>query len=122
MKKLVLSLFITLLPAVFSAAQDFSANLRRHVEYLGSTEMQGRKAGSKGEEKAAAYLYDKLYQAGLTMLTGHEGDSFLIIEDGDTLRSCNVAGVLQGYDKDLREEYILVGAKIENRYHNGNRR
>ena len=113
MKKLVLSICIALLPAIFTAAQDFSANLRRHVEYLGSAEMQGRKAGSEGEAKAAAYLYDKLYQAGLTMLTGREGDSFLIIEDGDTLRSCNVAGILQGYDKDLREEYILVGAHID---------
>ena len=113
MKKSILTISLILLAVVTAAAQDFSANLRRHVEYLSSTEMQGRKAGSEGESKAAGYLYDKLYQAGLTMLSSREGDSFLIIEDGDTLRSCNIVGVLQGYDKDLREEYILVGAHID---------
>lgn len=113
MKKTVISLLLASLAIICASAQDLSANLRRHVEYLASDGMLGRKAGSEGEARAAAYLYDRLYQAGLTMLTSREGDSFLIIEDGDTLRSCNVAGILQGYDKDLREEYIVVGAHID---------
>ncbi|MBR5736602.1 MAG: TonB family protein [Bacteroidales bacterium] len=113
MKKIALTIALALAVVMTSAAQDFSANLKRHIDYLSSTELQGRKAGSEGEAKAAAYLYDKLSQAGLTMLTGREGDSFLIVEDGDTLRSCNVAGILQGYDNDLREEYIVVGAHID---------
>ena len=113
MKKSILTILLALTAVIPAPAQDFSANLRRHVEYLASEQLQGRKAGSEGESQAAAYLYDKLYQAGLTMLSGREGDSFLIIEDGDTLRSCNIVGVLQGYDKDLREEYILVGAHID---------
>lgn len=108
-----LTLLLFVLMSVAVSAQDFTADLRRHVEYLSSDELLGRKAGSEGEAKAAAYLYDQLEQAGVTMLTGREGDSFLIIEDGDTLRSCNVAGILQGYDSDLREEYIVVGAHID---------
>lgn len=108
-----LTLLLFALMSVAVSAQDFTADLRRHVEYLSSDELLGRKAGSKGETKAAAYLYDQLEQAGVTMLTGREGDSFLIIEDGDTLRSCNVAGILQGYDSELREEYIVVGAHID---------
>ena len=113
MRKTVISLLLVLLTVTCVSAQDLSGNLRRHVEYLADPGMRGRKAGSPGEAKAAEYLYDKLYQAGLTMLTSREGDSFLIIEDGDTLSSCNVAGILQGYDKDLREEYIVVGAHID---------
>lgn len=113
MKKLILTLLAVFMAVCASSAQDFTASLRRHVEYLGSNELQGRKAGTEGEAKAAAYLYDKLEQAGLQMLTGREGDDFLIIQDGDTLRSCNVAGILEGYDKDLREEYIVVGAHID---------
>ena len=96
-----------------ASAQDFTADLRRHVEYLSSTALQGRKAGSEGEMKAAQYVYDKLEQAGLEMLTSREGDSFLIIQGKDTLRSCNVAAILEGYDKELREEYIVVGAHID---------
>jgi TonB family protein len=113
MKKLIFTLVLAASTLVTAAAQDFSENLRRHVDYLASVGLEGRKAGSEGEAKAAAYLYDRLSQAGLTMLNGREGDSFLIIENGDTLRSCNVVGVLQGYDSELREEYIVVGAHID---------
>jgi len=112
MKKLAFT-FLFAAAVVAASAQDFTANLRRHVEYLSSDELKGRKAGSEGERKAAAYLYDRLERAGLTMLTGREGDSFLIIEDGDTLRSCNIVGVLEGYDRELREEYIVLGAHID---------
>lgn len=114
MKKLISTLLFALITVCAASAQDFTADLRRHVEYLSSDGLMGRKAGSEGEAKAAAYLYDKLKQAGLTMLTGREGDNFLIIQDGDTLSSCNVAGILEGYDSDLREEYIVVGAHIDN--------
>ena len=113
MKKLLKAFFFVIFTAGVLSAQDFTTDLRRHVEYLSSNELRGRKAGSEGEAKAAAYLYTKLEQAGLTMLTGREGDSFLIIQDGDTLSSCNVAGILEGYDKDLRDEYIVVGAHID---------
>lgn len=113
MKKLITSFLFALLTVCAVSAQDFTADLRRHVEYLSSTELAGRKAGSEGEAKAASYLYDKLKQAGLTMLTGREGDNFLIIQDGDTLSSCNIAGILEGFDDNLREEYIVVGAHID---------
>ena len=93
MKKLISTLLFAFMTVCAASAQDFTANLRRHVEYLSSTELMGRKAGSKGEAKAAAYLYDQLEKAGLTMLTSREGDNFLIIEDGDTLSSCNIAGI-----------------------------
>ena len=113
MKNIITTILLSLLTAGTLSAQEFTSALRQHVEYLSSDGLLGRKAGSEGEASAAAYLYDKLEQAGLTMLTSREGDSFLIIQDADTLRSCNVAAILEGYDPALRDEYIVVGAHID---------
>ena len=113
MKKITATIIFAILTLAGAVAQDISTSLKRHVEYLASEEMAGRKAGSEGERKAAAYLYDQLKATGVEMLTGREGDNFLIIEDGDTISSCNVAGVIEGFDKELREEYILIGAHID---------
>ena len=50
--------------------------LKEHVEMLSSFDMQGRKAGSEGEKKAAEYVYDALSACGVDMLTPREGNIF----------------------------------------------
>lgn len=105
----------------FLAAMSFAApaqgiienNLKRHIDYLCSDALEGRLAGSEGERLAATYLYDRLEEMGLTMLSAREGDRFTMINGTDTLRSGNVAAIIEGYDPDLRNEYIVIGANID---------
>lgn len=101
--------------AAVSAAQNFnvSPNLKKHVEYLSSPALQGRAAGSQGEHAAARYVHEQLSSAGLVMLTDENGQDFTINEDSGALSSLNVVGVLEGFDPQLREEYIVVGAHID---------
>lgn len=88
---------------------------KEHVSHLASASMEGRKAGSEGEKEAASYVYDKLKEYGVEMLCLPGGDEFGISRDGsDTLVSRNVTGFVQGYDKDLRSRYIVVGARLDN--------
>lgn len=90
-------------------------SLKEHVSYLSSADKEGRKAGSEGELLAAEYLYEKLSEYGIDMLVPPEGDEFGIArESGDTLISRNVYGFVQGYDKNLRDKYIVVGARLDN--------
>lgn len=98
------------------AAQNFniSADLRRHVEYLASDRLQGRAAGSEGERMAASYIYGNLRDASLEMLTGPEGQDFGIAGSTDSISSANILGVVEGYDPALRNEYIVVGAHMDN--------
>ena len=89
--------------------------MKEQVEYLSSAMLEGRKAGSEGEREAAAYVSDMLSSYGLDVLSGEDGDVFgLRQENGDTLRSRNVLSYIPGYDPNLRDHYIVIGARLDN--------
>ena len=91
------------------------ASIKSHVRYLSSTLLEGRKAGSEGERLAAEYVEDAFRSYGVDVLTPSGGEIFGIKkENGDTLTSRNVIGFVQGYDKDLRNQYIVVAARLDN--------
>ena len=85
---------------------------KEHVGVLSSAAMEGRKAGSEGEEEAAKYVEEKLRECGIDVLTS--GNGFSIASGADTLSSRNVLGFLQGWDKSLNDRYIVVGARLDN--------
>ena len=97
------------------AAQNFAVApaLRSHVDTLCSEELEGRLAGSDGERQAALYLYRQLSEAGVTMLTDSLGQDFKISSDGGAVESRNIVGIVEGSDPELREEYIVVGARYD---------
>lgn len=96
-------------------AQDFnvSSALEGHVNFLCGTGLDGRRAGSEGERRAADYLYDRMREAGLDMLTNRDGQDFSIASGADSICSRNVVGIVEGADPKLRDEYIVVGAHFD---------
>lgn len=91
------------------------AAMKEHVRTLSSAMMEGRAPGSEGEKMAAEYVSGKFVEAGLDLLSPSEGDVFGIrTETGDTLTSRNVVGYVQGYDRELRDHFIVVGARLDN--------
>ena len=88
---------------------------RGHVGYLASAALEGRAAGSEGEAEAADYVRDVFEAYGIGLLSGPDGDVFGMKRDnGDTLVSRNVIGMIQGYDRTLRDHFIVVGARLDN--------
>jgi len=93
---------------------DCPSRLRTSVTELSSEKYQGRKAGSEGERMAAGYVYDRMAEAGVVMLSGRDGQDFSIVREvGDTVCSRNVVGMVEGYDPELKHEYLVVGANID---------
>ena len=91
------------------------AAMKGHVRELSAASLEGRKAGSEGEKTAAEYVRSKFLEYGIDVISPEGGDLFgLKTESGDTLTSCNVVGFVQGYDKNLRDKYIVVGARLDN--------
>ena len=91
------------------------AAIKNHVRTLSSSYMEGRKAGSAGEKEAADYVRATLKSYGVDVLSPENGDIFGIKSAaGDTLTSRNVVGFVQGYDPKLRNQYVLVGARLDN--------
>ena len=125
MKRLLLSLLLLsgcfALPAQYKtgyAALDDSETVRalkEHIAYIASPSMLGRAPGSDGEKETAIYLTQVLSSYGVDILSGEEGDLFGIRqESGDTLTSRNVIGFIPGYDKSLKDKYIVIGARMDN--------
>lgn len=96
-------------------AQNFNVRtqLRQHVCNLCDFDLLGRAAGSEGEREAARYVYEALSAAGVTMLTDAAGQDFRMDLPGGEISSLNIVGAVEGCDKELREEYIVVGAHFD---------
>ena len=91
------------------------ASIKNHVRELSAASLEGRKAGSDGEKAASDYVRNKFFEYGVDVISPEGGDIFgLKTESGDTLTSRNVVGFIQGYDKELRDKYIVVGARLDN--------
>lgn len=91
------------------------SSFKKHIGFAASAVNEGRKAGSEGEKNTARYLYDILSGYGVDMLSPKEGETFgITLPSGDTLTSRNVVGFIQGYDPEMRDRYIVVGARMDN--------
>ena len=91
------------------------SSLKKHVRNLSAAHLEGRKAGSEGEKMAAEYVAATFREYGLDLLVTAAGEEFgMRTESGDTLTSRNVLAVVEGYDKKLRDQNIVVGARLDN--------
>ena len=128
MYKVILFISLMFLPVLSSFGQiqdvnayrglydsETGAAMRTHMTELSAAFLEGRKAGSEGEKIAAEYVMSKFKEYGIELLSPEGGDVFGIrTEAGDTLTSRNVVGCVEGYDKELRNKYIVVGARLDN--------
>lgn len=128
MKRLLSIVFAFALPVIMVSAQyrdgavyqdlydsETVSAMKTHVRELSSASLEGRSPGSEGEATAASYVRAALQGYGVEMLSPEGGDVFGVkLESGDTLTSRNVIGYVQGYDKDLRDHFIVVGARLDN--------
>ena len=69
---------------------------------------------STGDEKAVAdYMRESFRDAGLDILESPDDSNFGILSpEGDTIRCHNAVGFIQGYDRKLKDNYIVIGAPI----------
>lgn len=94
---------------------ETAASMKESVGFLASASLEGRAAGSEGEKEAAEYVSAAFEEAGLDLLYPKSGDIFGVRqESGDTLCSRNVAAFIPGYDKALKEKYIVIYARLDN--------
>jgi len=128
MRNLIISACLSVICSVAASAQfkessdynklfdsETASSLRSHVSFLSSASLEGRKVGSEGEKAAAEYVFEQLKNAGVDMLADPENGIFGICPEAkDTIVSRNVYGFIQGYDPELKDHYIVVGARLDN--------
>lgn len=86
-----------------------SNELKETVSYLASDELQGRDTGSKGIEKAAIYLENKLKSYAVKPYFETYRDNFKANEKD----AFNIIGYIEGNDPNLKDEFIILGAHYD---------
>ena len=121
MKKLFAILLLAA-AALSAPAQGYSelfegestALLRSEVAFFCSDSIASRGAGSLAEGICADHIAAKFSEFGLELLNSEKDRSFGLLQDGgDTLKSRNVVAVIPGFDRKLRERYIVIGARMD---------
>lgn len=92
-----------------------STNVRKHLYTLASDEMEGRKSGTEGIEKAAKYIESEFKKIGLTTFEGLETYrqtfNFTPRRSKEEITSANIIGVLEG--KSKKDEYVIISAHYD---------
>ncbi|TQD34356.1 M20/M25/M40 family metallo-hydrolase [Haloflavibacter putidus] len=107
--------FVTLVFLGFvSFAQETTPKLENRfleetLTYLASDELEGRKTGTEGIEKAAVYMENIFTESKLQPFFTTYRDSFKV--KGQT--GYNLVALKEGNDPELKEEYIVLGAHYD---------
>ena len=91
-------------------SQDISSDLvKKHLYILADDDMEGRKAGTPGIEKAAQYIETEFKNIGLTFF--EDATSYRQNFKAKGLDLFNVIGVLEG--KSLKDEFVIISAHYD---------
>ncbi len=85
-------------------------DLRAHISFLASDELEGRESGREGGHKAANYVESNFRRIGLKPLANQDGAyqiDFELERQGITCK--NVVGVLAGTNPAYVDSYIAIG-------------
>lgn len=114
-KYVVLSLAVAFGLQLYAQKQD---DMRKAVEYLASQELGGRFPNSAGDTLASTFIVDELRRLKLKPAVKGKKEKayfqdFSFNKGEKTLTTHNIIGVLPGNDKQLRDEYIVVGSHYD---------
>ncbi|MCG1035733.1 M28 family peptidase [Polaribacter sargassicola] len=92
-----------------------SLTVKKHLYTLASDEMEGRKTGTPGIEKAAVYIENEFKKIGLTTFedleTYRQTFNFTPRRSKEEITAFNVIGVLEG--KSKKDEYVIISAHYD---------
>lgn len=86
-----------------------STGLKDIVSYLASDNLAGRQTGTAGIDSAAAFIEQKFKSYGVKPYFESYRDNF----KADSLKAFNVVDYIEGSDKELKDEIILIGAHYD---------
>tara|TARA_R110001632_G_scaffold169637_1_gene288644 strand:- start:3329 stop:4312 length:984 start_codon:yes stop_codon:yes gene_type:complete len=92
-----------------------SITVRKHLYTLASDEMEGRRSGTAGIEKAAQYIESEFARIGLKtyedLPTYRQTFTFKPRRSNDSITSSNIIGVLEGTSK--KDEIVIISAHYD---------
>lgn len=86
-----------------------SEDVKTSLDYLASDALEGRNTGSQGLEKAAVYIENYFKKHNIKPYFETYRDSFSLKD----VIGYNVVGFLEGNDKNLKNEFVILGAHYD---------
>jgi Zn-dependent M28 family amino/carboxypeptidase len=86
-----------------------ASEVKAIVSFLASDELKGRDTGSEGINAAAYFIENKFKTYGIQPYFSTYRDTFQVGE----LDAYNVVGYLEGNDKILKDQFVIVGAHYD---------
>jgi hypothetical protein len=111
---LLASLFIGCSTQLYQTQTQIDAgDLRKHVTFLASEELEGRDAGSEFEIISSNYVVNAFKQYGLeTQIQSFEYNSIIDTMHKENRFSQNILGFIEGHG-NLKDEWIIIGAHVD---------
>ena len=102
------TLLLLAVPAQEPAPSDIRvADIKTHIAFLASEELEGREAGKRGGHLAAGYVENQFRRFGLKSIT--EDGSYRIPFKLGADTAYNVVGLLPGTDPEMSDVYFAIG-------------
>lgn len=109
----IFTLFFLLVTAPLAHGQTVQERLSSHVHILASDSLEGRGLGTRGKDRATAYLVRQFAEIGLEPMAEGFLHTFPLRFQLVNVEAYNVMGLLAGSDPVLRNEYIVIGAHYD---------
>jgi Zn-dependent M28 family amino/carboxypeptidase len=113
---------IVLISVMVSCTKNYQiteSNLKKHIKYLASDELEGRLAGTKSSAQAGDYIKKQFKSSNIEALNGNYSEKFdfkIRFKEwyNDSIASTqNIIAFVEGNDPKLKNEYIIVGAHFD---------
>jgi len=116
LRKITLLVLTSLMISSVAVSQKIKEKtVKKHLYTLASDEMQGRRAGTEGIEKAAQYIEGEFKRIGLKTYgdldSYRQTFTFKNRRSGEDITSSNIIGVLEG--KSRKDEMVIVSAHYD---------
>jgi Zn-dependent M28 family amino/carboxypeptidase len=104
-----------LIPAqVKEAAESIkAADIQKHINYLASDALMGRRVPTPAGDTAAAYIMREFKAYGLKPVNGSYYQKVLWGKDNTKPPFNNVVGFLEGSDPELKKEILIIGGHYD---------
>jgi len=87
--------------------------LKQHVYTLAADSLKGRGLGTPEKELAVNYIANQFKAVVLTPLGYNYRHDFTFMEGLVRVNATNVAGIIEGNDPELKDEFIVLGAHFD---------
>lgn len=110
MKKIILGFCVSVFLISCKTLVVKESEVSKTLQFLSSDELNGRETGSEGIEKAAQFLESELKKKGIKPYFKTYRDS---LKENFHLPAYNIVGVIEGKDKNLKNEFVILGAHYD---------